>query len=54
MSPLVITMLILLFAFIALLSGHLSYGVVAPPHTARRLLTRVLYVPAALAAFPHP
>ena len=28
MSPLVITMLILLFTFIALLSGKLSYGVV--------------------------
>ena len=42
MSPLVITLLILLFVFISLLSGKLSYGVVGASIISLLLITGVL------------
>lgn len=53
MSPLVITMLILLFAFIALLSGKLSYGVVGATIISLLIITGVLDVSEALAGFSN-
>lgn len=53
MSPLVITMLILLFAFIALLSGKLSYGVVGATIISLLMITGVLDVSEALAGFSN-
>lgn len=53
MSPLVITMLILLFTFIALLSGKLSYGVVGATIISLLIITGVLDVWEALAGFSN-
>lgn len=53
MSPLVITMLILLFTFIALLSGKLSYGVVGATIISLLIITGVLDVSEALAGFSN-
>lgn len=53
MSPLVITMLILLFTFIALLSGKLSYGVVGATIISLLMITGVLDVSEALAGFSN-
>ena len=53
MSPLVITMLILLFTFIALLSGKLSYGVVGATIISLLIITGVLDVSEALVGFSN-
>lgn len=53
MSPLVITLLILLFVFISLLSGKLSYGVVGASIISLLLITGVLDTTEALSGFAN-
>lgn len=53
MSPLVITLLILLFVFISLLSGKLSYGVVGASIISLLLITGVLDAAEALSGFAN-
>lgn len=53
MSPLIITMLILLFVFVSLLSGKLSYGAVGATIVALLMVTGVLDASEALAGFSN-
>lgn len=53
MSPLIITMLILLFVFVSLLSGKLSYGAVGATIVALLMVTGVLDASEALSGFSN-